>query len=305
MKEQATELLATAARWYVRHGPGRVEKPALSRALNAYLAEHPRHATVTTRTGARFEVTTEDLIQRYLYMFGSWEPHLTSWLMGRLKPGDVFVDIGANIGYFSVLASDLVGETGRVIAFEASPDFHRRLVRHGRLNGCTNLRAVNEAVSSRPETLRFTLASSQNWGANSAVPLDGPAESSFEAVARPLADLLEPGDISSARVIKIDVEGSEGAVLRGIIPLLHQLRHDVEIAVEISPTRAAQLGEDVTELLARFRESGFHAYRIPNSYRPESYPISICTPKHPSRWRKQLPEISDIILSRADSDALS
>lgn len=71
---------------------------------------------------------TQDLIQRYLYLFGAWEPHLTGWLRRRLRPGDGFVDVGANIGVFSVLAARLVGESGRVVAIEASADVHRRLV---------------------------------------------------------------------------------------------------------------------------------------------------------------------------------
>ncbi|WP_301128840.1 FkbM family methyltransferase [Streptomyces cacaoi] len=304
MKEQATELLATAARWYVRHGPGRVEKSALSRALNAYLAEHPRQTTATTRTGAAFEVTTEDLIQRYLYMFGTWEPHLTSWLMRRLRPGDGFVDVGANIGYFSVLASKLVGESGRVTAIEAFSDFHQQVLRHAWLNGCTNLRPVHAAVYSRRERLHFTLASRRNLGANSAVPWDGPVETSFEMAARPLSELLSPVEITSARVVKIDVEGAEGSVVRSLAHLLSGMRLDLEIAVEVSRDRMAQIGDHAEDLLNTLERHGFHMYRIPNDYRPEGYAAAIHAPKRPIRWRAPLPNVSDLIFSRIDAEVL-
>ncbi|SCF63177.1 hypothetical protein GA0115259_100393 [Streptomyces sp. MnatMP-M17] len=71
---------------------------------------------VRSRFGARFAVDTQDLIQRYIYLFGVWEPHMTRWLRGRLEPGDTFVDVGANIGYYSVLASQLVGDGVKVVA---------------------------------------------------------------------------------------------------------------------------------------------------------------------------------------------
>src|SRR5262249_8755716 len=138
--------------------------------------DHPRRRVVDTLDGTRLAVDTQDLIQRYVYLFGVWEPHLTAWLRGRLRPGDTFVDVGANVGVFSVLASRLVGERGRVVSIEASPVFHERLLRQAELNGCGNLRAVNAAVADSRRTLTFVLASSRNMGANSIVPYDGVAE---------------------------------------------------------------------------------------------------------------------------------
>ncbi|UNS98395.1 FkbM family methyltransferase [Streptomyces tubbatahanensis] len=304
MGKRAAEFLAEAARWYVRYAPGRLEKPPLSRLLNEHFAQRPVRRTVTTRTGAAFEVDTEDLIQRYLYLFGVWEPHMTRWLTRRLRPGDGFVDVGANIGYFSVLASRLVGRTGAVTALEASPQFHRQALRNLRLNHCTNVRAVNAAVAAERQTLRFTLASSRNLGANSAVPWDGPAASSFEADAEPLARLLRSDEIERARVIKIDVEGGEGAAVRGLEPVLGRLRPDAEIAVEVAPARMAQLGDDAAELLRTMRGYGFHAYRLPNSYRPGSYPTALHAPHPPRRWHGPLPEVSDLVFSRTDAEVL-
>ncbi|WP_369205184.1 FkbM family methyltransferase [Streptomyces sp. PU-14G] len=304
MRKRAAELLAEAARWYVRYAPGRLEKPPLSRRLSEYFAKSPSRRTVTTRAGTVFEVDTEDLIQRYLYLFGVWEPHMTSWLMRRLRPGDGFVDVGANIGYFSVLASRLVGETGTVTAVEASAPFHHQTLRNLRLNHCANVRALNAAVAARHERLRFTLASPRNLGANSAVPWDGPVASAFEADAQPLAQLLRPEEIERARVLKIDIEGGEGAAIRGLEPVLDRLRPDAEIAIEVAPERMAQLGDDPAELLRTLREHGFHAYRLTNSYRPESYPAALRAPHPPRRWHGPLPAVSDLVFSRTDAEVL-
>ncbi|MGY1437396.1 FkbM family methyltransferase [Streptomyces reniochalinae] len=304
MGKPAAEFLTEAARWYVRYAPGRLEKAPLSRLLSEHFTRNPGRHTVTTRTGAVFEVDTEDLIQRYLYLFGVWEPHMTNWLTRRLRPGDGFVDVGANIGYFSVLASRLVGGAGAVTALEASPRFHRQALRNLRLNHCTNVRAVNAAVAAEHETLRFTLASSRNLGANSAVPWDGPVASSFEADAEPLAQLLRPDEIERARVIKIDVEGGEGAAIRGLEPVLGRLRPDAEIAVEVAPDRMARLGDDAAELLRTMRGHGFHPYRLTNSYRAGSYPAALHAPHPPRRWHGPLPAVSDLVFSRTDAEVL-
>ncbi|MFF4474804.1 FkbM family methyltransferase [Streptomyces sp. NPDC001599] len=290
----------------MRNGPGTLGKAALAtRWLNAHLREHPRRAVVELPSGGRFAVDTQDLIQRYLYLFGAWEPHLTAWLRRRLRPGDAFVDVGANIGVFSVLAARLVGDTGRVVAIEASPDVHRRLVENARLNALGNIRALNAAVSDRTRTLTFALASSRNTGANSIVPYDGPVESSFRTEARPLPELLDTAEIATARVIKIDVEGAEGSVVRGLAPMLGALRPDAEITVEVAPERMARLGDRVDDLLAVMRDAGFHVYRLANDYAPGSYPPALSgSPRAPERLRGPVTGESDLVFSRVDAERL-
>ncbi|MFD8156797.1 FkbM family methyltransferase [Streptomyces malaysiensis] len=293
-------------REYVRHAPWSAGKRALvENHLNAALRDRPLHRLARTRFGATFAVDTQDLIQRYLYLFGVWEPHMTRWLQRRLKPGDVFVDVGANIGYYSVLASRLVGGSGKVAAVEASPTFLGLLQRHARRNGCANIRTVNAAVSDREELLTFILASSRNMGANSVVPYDGPAESTFEIAARPLPDLLTEDEITRARVIKVDVEGAEGGVVRGLVPLLDRLRPDAELTVEVTPQRMAELGDSVEELLAALTGHGFHVYRLTNDYAAGSYPDALRrAPEVPVRWRGPVAEESDLVFSRVDAESL-
>ncbi|WP_329077553.1 FkbM family methyltransferase [Streptomyces niveus] len=306
MSSGSAKVLVWLVRGYVRHVPGSLGKALLTELfLNPQLRETPSQVTAKSRFGARFVVDTQDLIQRYLYMFGVWEPHMTRWLQARLLPGDTFIDVGANIGYYTVLASGLVGEGGRVVAVEASPDFHQRLLEQVRLNRRDNVRAVNGAVSDERRTLTFVLASSANMGANSIVPYDGPVESSFEVEAFPLGELLTPEEISTARVIKIDVEGAEGSVVRGMVPLLDKLRPDCEITVEVTPDRMTQLGDSAEELMQTMQEHGFHAYRLANEYTPESYVTALRGKRAiPVRWRGPVVEESDLIFSRVDAETL-
>lgn len=306
MSDRVSDLLVTLARGYVRRAPGSLLKGAIAaQYLNPHLRDRPRRRVVDARFGAKFAVDTQDLIQRYIYMFGVWEPHMTRWLESRLTRGDVVVDVGANVGYLTLLASRLVGGTGRVVSIEASPVFHQRVLQHAALNKCGNIRAVNVAVSDKQETLTFILASSRNMGANSIVPYDGPAESVFEAKAYPLSELLEPDEIARARVVKIDVEGAEGGVIRGLAPVLDQMRPDVEIAVEVTPDRMAQLGFAVEELMDTMQRHGFHTYRLPNDYAPDAYPGALGHPSAPVRWRQPIVGESELVFSRVDAEILT
>ncbi|AWN28589.1 FkbM family methyltransferase [Streptomyces sp. NEAU-S7GS2] len=306
MSSTISETLATLGRGYMRDAPGSLGKAALAtRYLNPWLRDHPRQRLVRTRFGAAMAVDTQDLIQRFVYLFGLWEPHMTHWLQRRLRPGDTYIDVGANVGYFSLLASQLVGEEGRVVAIEASPTFHARVLQHAEINGCNNLRTVNAAVADERKTVTLILASSSNMGAASIVPYGGPAESTLDVEAYPLPQVLDADDLAGARVIKIDVEGAEGAVIRGLAPVLDKLRPDAEITVEVTPERMEALGESPGELLTTMREHGFHVYRLPNSYAPGSYPAALRGPAAvPVRWRHPVIEESDLVFSRIDAETL-
>ncbi|MEU2506009.1 FkbM family methyltransferase [Streptomyces sp. NPDC007863] len=306
MRTQVSEALVTLARRYIRAAPLPVGKALLaSHYLNPHLREHPRQRVTETGFGARVAVDTQDLIQRYVYLFGVWEPYMTGWLRRRLRPGDTYIDVGANIGYYTLLAAKLVGDRGQVVAVEASPVFHRHLLRNVGLNDYRNVRAINGAVSDTERVLKFVLASSANMGANSIVPYEGPAESTFEIKAQPLPALLTAGEIARARVIKIDVEGAEGSVIRGMAPLLPRLRHDAEITVEVTPTRMAQLGDSVDELMETMRAHGFHAYRLVNDYTPGSYVEALeGAGRVPERLVGPVAGESDLVFSRVDADRL-
>ncbi|MGP8300206.1 FkbM family methyltransferase [Streptomyces inhibens] len=306
MSNTISEALVTLGRGYLRDAPGSLGKAALAtRYINPQLRHHPRQRVARTRFGAAMAVDTQDLIQRFIYMFGLWEPHMTHWLQRRLRPGDTYVDVGANVGYFSLLASQLVGKDGRVVAIEALPAFHGRILQHIEINGRSNIRAVNTAVADERKMVTFILASSSNMGAASIVPYGGPAEVTLDVEAHPLPEVLAPEELSSARVIKVDVEGAEGGVIRGLAPVLDKLRPDAEITVEVTPDRMQQLGDSADELLETMRQHGFHTYRLANSYAPGSYPAALHrSPVVPVRWRGPIVEESDLIFSRVDDELL-
>jgi ubiquinone/menaquinone biosynthesis C-methylase UbiE len=102
------------------------------------------------RNGQVFHGDTKDVIQRNIYAFGVWEPEITRWLEGFLRPGDFVLDVGANTGYFSLQASKLVGPKGQVVAIEPVPSINAAMTRNLEANNCSNVRLLNLVASDAP-----------------------------------------------------------------------------------------------------------------------------------------------------------
>ena len=96
-----------------------------------------------------FDAGLPDIVQTYVYLFGTWEPDLTAFMRRRLRLGDTFIDVGASIGYLSALASRLVGPHGVVVAIEPAPIASAALQETVAVNDLTNIRLVAAAAWDR------------------------------------------------------------------------------------------------------------------------------------------------------------
>jgi FkbM family methyltransferase len=295
--------LAAAARGYL-HARGLPGKRAVWRhVIEPRLAERPREVRCRTEFGATLKVDTQDMIGRYVYFFGVWEPNLTAWMSRTLSPGDTFIDVGANIGYFTLLGSGLVGASGSVVAIEASPAIFAVLCENVRLNGQTNVRTVNMAVLDRPATLPFYSGPPGNAGMASV--RRHPDVETYECTigADTLPRLCTQPELSSARIVKIDVEGVECEVTEGLRDALPAMRPDVELVVEIVPDYLRAYGRRAEEVFAVFFAAGFNAYHIENDYASISYvpPRRLARPR---RIQGPLDREFDAIFSRRDAAEL-
>ena len=240
----------------------------------------------TTHFGAVFNVNTSDVIQRYIYFFGCWEPPVEAIIAERLRPGDTFVDIGANIGYFTLFAASRVGKTGRVVSIEASPGTYELLLENLRRNSAIGLvRPIQAAVTDKSSEVKLHLPDEGNLG--SASMLREGTSAGFQMVrGEPLGNLLTGEEMSSARMIKIDVEGAEGLVIEGMRPILPRLR-SAEILMEITPAL-----ESCRAAMSILTSDGWEAYEVVSASGLEPYF---------ERARKPvLSRISDIPSSRTE-----
>ncbi len=103
-----------------------------------------------------FRLDPEDRVMtEYILRFGEWERAETATIRSLLRPGDTFIDVGANFGWYTVIASDVVGNDGRVIAFEPAPAALALLRHNIQANGCENVTLEPEALSDRVGTLQL------------------------------------------------------------------------------------------------------------------------------------------------------
>ena len=181
--------------------------------------------TVNTCEGFLIRVDPADYaVGHTVARTGSYEPEVSATLRQLIAPGATFVDIGANIGWFSLLAAALVGPTGRVIAIEPNPRNVALLRESAKDNGFDNIDVVAVALGERPGA-----AALETDGSNGRlIPVDGPpaqaVEASFVVATYPLDTVLNEVGASRVDAIKIDVEGAEPLVLRGATRTISESR---------------------------------------------------------------------------------
>lgn len=191
------------------------------------------------------------------------------------------------------------------MAIEASPTIFEALKANLALNHVSNCRLVNMAAAAEAGSLRVYRGPTHNTGLTTTVASRGfPLEATVEAA--PLADMLEPREITTARLVKIDVEAAEDAVLAGLDGFLERCPRDVEIVVELSPRWWSNPRQTPKDVLRRFFDAGFFAYEIDNNLWPWRYlwPAAVGRPRRLRRSLERRPKRLDLVLSRVDREEL-
>jgi FkbM family methyltransferase len=198
------------------------------------------------------------------YETGANELPVQEVVASCLGPGAVFVDVGANVGFFSVIAARLVGSAGTVVAFEPVPKNAALIRRNAARNGFRQVTVVEKAVADREGSGRLVLAA---YAGGSALDFVAPPP---DACGRLDVDLVTLDGWLAERpglrpdLVRIDVEGAELAVLQGMADTLSRLRPDV--IVEVDDAQAG-LAEDKVVACASFLEDhGYDVRRLPDSY---------------------------------------
>jgi FkbM family methyltransferase len=259
--------------------------------------------STTTPRGWHITGHTRDWIQRNLYYFGLWEPNLSAWIESRLSPGDVFIDVGANIGYFTLLAANRVGPSGAVVAVEAMPAIFQHLASHVAANGLSNTRLINEAAVGPDDPYEVLLY----WGGAGNIGSSGMLQhatqtESVKVNARTLAQMLTPDEYRRARLIKVDVEGVEGRTIRGLGLERGGFDERLELIVEISA--GPDVETDPADLLEYFAGLGFFPYELREDHYFQRYAYPATAVSRPQRVRQPLTAVHNVIFSKLDAESL-
>lgn len=211
--------------------------------------------------GLRFSCLPGDDVGRSIYRRGTYEPAMLRVLEQhlRVEQGDIAVDIGANIGWYSCILGKLLEGRGRVVALEPEPANNGLLRANVALNRLSNVEPIQCAASDAPGSLTLNIYKSSNRGRHSVLPIHEGRGVEIPAVR--VDDLLAERGLEGAPVafLKIDVEGYEAPALRGATKALARCRMAL---VEWSPEYMRRGGIEPAALADILFGAGFEVQLI-------------------------------------------
>ncbi len=231
-----------------------------AKQLHRYLFPRIRPAEVTVEVQG-LQVTVDPLdsvVAACLIRDGAWEPYETEVFLSSIQPGMVVVDVGANFGYYTLLAAKAVGPRGRVIGFEPDPQNFGLLRRNVAVNGFADrVTLVAGAVSDHKGSVPL-FRDQDNFGAHSLAEGNVVGTDVLSVPCTSLDEALEADHVGHVDVIKIDTQGAEGLVFAGAERVLAQ--SVLRIFTEFWPLGLRRLGADPMQLLRSLTE--VHGFRV-------------------------------------------
>jgi FkbM family methyltransferase len=262
----------------------------------ASVAGRPNSFVIKLQPGVKMRLYGDSELCRLIYC-RYFEATERAFLNSFLRPGDVFVDVGANIGLFTLIAASLVGPAGRVVAFEPTGATYARLVSNVRLNGFSNVDCVKSALSDRGGQLDLARSADGFDAWNSfAEPTMGAAISHERVEAIEWDRYAKVLNLSGmVTMMKIDVEGWESRVLAGGKEVF--ARPDAPVLqVEFTDAAAEAAGSSCRDLYEFLKSLGYRMFVYDSHQRSlapeglrEQYPyVNLIAAKNPDFVNERL-----------------
>ena len=209
--------------------------------------------------GATVVLNPTDPVVSGALRFGVYEKAETLFFQSACRDGMTFLDVGANLGYYTALAAHAVGPNGRVLAVEPDPDSFGYLEQTIAANAVGNAEAFPVAASDAPAMLPLYI-STDNRGDNRLYASDE-ERPQVEVKARPLDALLRENKIETVDLIKIDVQGYEPKVIAGLRETIIA-SPNLTLLTEFWPQGMTEAGGDANEFLKTLRELGLTLHEL-------------------------------------------
>ena len=209
--------------------------------------------------GATVVLNPTDPVVSGALRFGVYEKAETLFFQSACCDGMTFLDVGANLGYYTALAARAVGPNGRVLAVEPDPDSFGYLEQTIAANAVGNVEAFPVAASDAPAILPLYI-STDNRGDNRLYASDE-ERPQVEVEARPLDALLRENKIETVDLIKIDVQGYEPKVIAGLRETIFA-SPNLTLLTEFWPQGITEAGGDANEFLQTLRELGLTLHEL-------------------------------------------
>ena len=244
----------------------------LSKAFRSFFRPHKRLSGLSAERiqcvqshGFRIYVDLQDRLVGANIAAGVYEPHVTAAIRRVLRPGDTFVDLGVNVGYFSLMAATLVGRTGRVIGFEARPDNVELANRSARENGFENVTIRSLAVAEKKKVLKMSAPDHTSLS----VVVDSSrtdCQTGFVEIQAVAVDEVL-GDLADVDVVKMDIDGGELQAVQGMRATLR--RCQPILFFEFSPFTLEEYGQTKpADLISEIQSLGYQIFALTQQIAP-------------------------------------
>src|SRR5215831_8820539 len=206
---RSRHIVARAAAWYLSAFPVQRGKGLVNRLLGSFIR-------IRLFGGIKIRLLNPIEFHQSTLLFGKevYEPEVTRALFSILKPGMIFFDIGANLGYYTLFASKLVGSEGEVHAFEPAPAQFRHLTLNARINRANNIRLNNLAMAESSGQRELFLSDGWNHGTHSFARVSEGSRS-CRVLCSTIDEYAARAGVARIDVMKMDAEGSELFILKG------------------------------------------------------------------------------------------
>jgi len=231
-----------------------ISRSRIVQGLYRYLTRKFRRKVVKVFGNTMYLDPEDDLELSYK---GIHEPLVTRIFQKEINSGDTVLDIGAHIGYYTLISAKIVGETGKLFSFEANPANYAILKKNIEVNGYNNVTAVETAISDFKGSAKLFFERSSNTRWSSIYNIHG--EGNYVDVEVSTIDEKLKDYTGSVNFIKLDIEGAELAALRGMTNILRKNR-ELKIVVEFRPSILLRAGIAPREFLNYFTINGFQMY---------------------------------------------
>lgn len=198
----------------------------------------------------------DQFIDRRILIFNEYEPELIKVLKTLLKEGDNIMDIGANIGYISLVAAQLIKGNGHVFSFEPSPEMYDKLKTNILENHTSNITAFPFAISNHIGDAQFFINNTGNSGMSSFRQDNSVSPIKVNAIT--IDSILQK--LPKIRLLKIDIEGAEFKAISGMKSFIQRDRPT--IIIEFTDQFLQQMDSSSSDLFQLLENHGYHLWRI-------------------------------------------
>lgn len=205
-----------------------------------------------------------DMIAREMCLTGGYAPLEAALVRAVLPAGGTFVDVGANIGFFTLLGAARVGPAGRVVALEPHPEIAAVLRGNVAMNALPHVQVMEVAAADAPGTAMLAGFEGGNWGVSTIAHGSAEGAPAFPVRCAPLDAVLDEAGVSTVDLVKVDVEGAEPRVLRGMRDGLRAGRYR-RVMVELHPWEWADAQAQFGEMAEQMRTAGYQGWLVEES----------------------------------------